>query len=215
MGLQPSAPGGSRGASLPERGLDPLLLLVCKDIFDQSVYIEFVSSRKMDVVLDFLVHAWQHLGLPENVQFENGRESCGFGHAARFLSRVIRLCLRLELELVFIREGKPQRNGSVENFNGRFQPLVLSRPFRRPCDVRRELRRLMTVANEQQVHSQLGYRAAAQYRRGKRLRKLPADFTVGWEEIAYRRRGDHLHPTGVGPGYHQYPGTAVQGRQAP
>jgi putative transposase len=41
--------------------------LICKDIFDQSVYIEFVSSRKMDVVMDFLAHAWQQLGLPEKV----------------------------------------------------------------------------------------------------------------------------------------------------
>ena len=39
--------------------------LVCKDVFDQSVYMEFVSSRKMDGILEFLVHAWQHLGVPE------------------------------------------------------------------------------------------------------------------------------------------------------
>ena len=105
--------------------------LVCKDIFDQSVYLEFVHSRKMDVVLDFLVHAWQHLGLPEKVQFDNGREFCGFGYAARYLSRVIRLCLRLGIEPVFIPEGMPRRNGSVENFNGWFQPLLLQKPFRR------------------------------------------------------------------------------------
>lgn len=151
--------------------------LVYKDVFDQSVYMEFVDSRRMDGVLDFLVHAWQHLGLPDKVQFDNGREFCGFGHAARFLSRVIRLCLRLEVEPLFIPKGKAQWNGSVENFNGWFQPLLLSRPFRRPCDVRRELRRLMTTVNEQHVHLKLGGRTAVQYRRGKRLRKLPANFT--------------------------------------
>jgi putative transposase len=152
--------------------------LVCKDVFDQSIYMEFVDSRKMDGILDFLVHAWQHLGLPENVQFDNGREFCGFGYSARFLSRVIRLCLRLGVEPVFIPKSKPQRNGSVENFNGWFQPLLLSRPFRRPCDVRRELRRLMTTVNEQHVHAKLGGRTATVYRRGKQLRKLPANFTI-------------------------------------
>ena len=152
--------------------------LVCKDVFDQSIHMEFVDSRRMDGVLDFLVHAWQHLGLPEQVQFDNGREFCGFGHTARFLSRVIRLCLRLSVEPIFIPKGKPQWNGSVENFNGWFQPLLLNRPFRRPCDVRRELRRLITTVNEQHVHAKLGARTAIQYRRGKRLRKLPADFTV-------------------------------------
>ncbi|MCP4207675.1 MAG: transposase [Shimia sp.] len=152
--------------------------LVCKDVFDQSIYVEFVDSRKMDLVLEFLVHAWQQLGLPEKVQFDNGREFCGFGHAARFLSRVIRLGLRLGVEPIFIPKAKPQRNGSVENFNGWFQPLLLNRPFRRPGDVRRELRQLMTTVNEQHVHVKLGTRTATQYRRGKRLCKLPANFTL-------------------------------------
>ena len=152
--------------------------LVCKDVFDQSIYMEFVDSRRMDGVMNFLVHAWQQLGLPEKVQFDNGREFCGFGYAARFLTRVIRLCLRLGVEPIFIPKGKPQYNGSVENFNGWFQPLLLSRPFRRPCDVRRELRRLMTAVNEQHVHTKLGGHTATQYRRGKRLRKLPANFTI-------------------------------------
>jgi hypothetical protein len=58
------------------------------------------------------------------------------------------------------------------------RPLLLSRPFRRPCDVRRQLRRLMTTVNEQHVHVKLGGRTAAHYRRSKQLRKLPADFTV-------------------------------------
>lgn len=97
--------------------------LVCKDTFDQSVYIEFVDTRKMDVVLAFLVHAWQFLGMPDKVQFDNGREFSGFGKSARYLCRVIRFCLHLGVESVFIPEGKPQRNGSVENFNGWFQPL--------------------------------------------------------------------------------------------
>jgi transposase InsO family protein len=157
--------------------------LVCKDVFDQAIYIEFVDSRRMDLVIDFLVCAWQQLGLPEQVQFDNGREFCGFGQAARFLSRVIRLCLRLGVEPVFIPKGKPQYNGSVENFNGWFQPLLLSRPFRRPGDVRRELRRLMVTVNEQHVHAKLGGCTSTQYRGGKQLRKLPANFTIDKHQL--------------------------------
>jgi putative transposase len=157
--------------------------LVCKDIFDQSIYMEFVSSRKMDVILEFLVHAWQHLGLPEKVQFDNGREFCGWGKSARCLSRVIRLCLRLSIEVVFIPEYMARRNGSVENFNGWFQPLLLRKPFRRPCDVRRELRRLMQAVNEEHVHPRLGHQTAIQHRRGKQLRKLPADFSVNGQKL--------------------------------
>jgi putative transposase len=135
--------------------------LVCKDVFDQAVYLELVKSRRMDGVLSFLTHAWQHLGLPEMVQFDNGREFCGFGRSARYLSRVIRLCLRLEVEPLFIPPGKPQRNGSVENFNGWFQPVLLKRPYRRACDLRRQLRLLVSTVNEQHVHPQLGYKTPA------------------------------------------------------
>jgi hypothetical protein len=36
----------------------------------------------------------------------------------------------------------------------------------------------MTTVNEQHVHVKLGGRTAIQYRRGKQLRKLPANFTI-------------------------------------
>jgi transposase InsO family protein len=152
--------------------------LIAKDIFDQSVYMEFVENRQMDTVIEFLVHAWQHQGLPEHVQFDNGREFCGFGAAARWLSRVIRLCLRVGIEPIFIPQGKPQYNGSVENFNGWFQPLLLSQPFEHPNEVHEEVQRLMKSVNEQHVHTKLGGRTAAQYRRGKRIRKVPANFSI-------------------------------------
>ena len=36
----------------------------------------------------------------------------------------------------------------------------------------------MTSVNEQHIRPHLGHRTTAQYRRGKQVRKLPADFTV-------------------------------------
>jgi putative transposase len=149
--------------------------LVCKDVFDQAVYLEFVASRNSETVLAFLSRAWHYLGLPDMVQFDNGREFCGFKTAARSLSRIIRFALRLDIEVLFIPEGKPCYNGSVEQFNGWFQPLLLKRSYRRPADARRQVKQLMTSVNEQHVHAHLGHRTTVQYRQGKRLRKLPAD----------------------------------------
>ena len=157
--------------------------LVCKDVFDQAVYLELLKGRSMDDVLTFLINAWKYLGLPKMVQFDNGREFCGFGYSARHLSRLIRLCLRLEVEPVFIPKGKPQRNGSVENFNGWFQPLLLKQSYRRPGDLRRQLRLLIATVNEQHVHPQLGYKTPVQYRRTKRLRLLPANFLIGSQKL--------------------------------
>src|SRR6476661_5246709 len=151
---------------------------VGKDAFDGSVCLRLADSRKMDEVLWFLGECWKDLGMPEQVQLDNARELAGWGPNARTLSRVIRLCLRFGVGPVFIPEGEPQFNGSVENFNGWFQPPLLDRRFKRPGDLRRELARLQEAVNTQHVHPRLGGQTPAQHRRSLRLRKLPASFEV-------------------------------------
>jgi putative transposase len=151
---------------------------VGKDAFDGAVCLRLAGSRRMDEVLGFLGECWKDLGLPEQVQLDNARELSGWGPAARTLSRVIRLCLHFGVSPVFIPAGEPQFNGSVENFNGWFQPRLFDRRYARPCDLRRELARLQEAVNTQHVHPRLGGRTPAQHRRGLRLRKLPASFVV-------------------------------------
>src|SRR5262249_46784650 len=62
---------------------------VGKDAFDGAVCLRRAGSRRMDEVLGFLGECWKDLGIPEQVQFDNARELCGWGPAARTLSRVI------------------------------------------------------------------------------------------------------------------------------
>jgi hypothetical protein len=157
--------------------------LICRDVFDGAVYLELATNREMTTVISFLIRAWQTLGLPERAQFDNGREFCGLGKNARWLSRLIRFGLRLGVEVVFIPKDQPQRNGAIEHFNGWFQPLLLGRRLDGPAAVRRELGHLMRASNEEQVRPQLGYKTTAQYRRSKRLRKLPAGFTLDLKHL--------------------------------
>jgi transposase InsO family protein len=160
-----------------------------KDAFDGAVCLRLACSRKMDEVLWFLGECWKDLGIPEQVQLDNARELAGWGPAAWALSRVIRLCLRFGVGPVFIPAGEPQFNGSVENFNGWFQPRLFDHRFTRPGDLRRELARLQEAVNTQHVHPRLGGQTPAQHRRGLRLRKLPARFVVptGRQKLAVGR----------------------------
>src|SRR5438067_923033 len=162
---------------------------VGKDAFDGAVCLRLADSRRMDEVLGFLGECWKDLGRPEQVQFDNARELCGWGTSARTLSRVIRLCLRFGVGPVFIPAGEPQYNGSVENFNGWFQEPLFQRRFKRPGDLRRELARLQEAVNTQHVHPRLGGKTPAQHRRGLRLQKLPASFVVptGRQKLAAGR----------------------------
>lgn len=49
--------------------------------------------------------------------------------------------------------------------------------------MRHELRRLLLTVNTQHVHQALGFKTVTQYRRSKRLRKLPANFTMDLNNI--------------------------------
>src|SRR5262249_33846689 len=156
---------------------------VCKDAFDGAVCLRLAYSRDMDEVLAFLAECWKTLGRPRQLQLDNAREIAGWGYGARYLSRVIRLCLYFNIVAIFIPFGEPQYNGSAENFNGWFQPRLLQRRFRGPGDLRRELAVLEETVNHQHVHARLSGRTPAQHRRRQRLQKLPPRYTVPLEPL--------------------------------
>ena len=153
-------------------------IFVCKDVYDGSVCLRIYRSRKMEVILDFLGECWKSLGLAEQVQFDNAREVAGWGPAARYLSRVLRLCLRFGVEPLLIPPGRPQRNGSVENFNGWFQPRLFQRHYSQLGALKRELQRLEQTVNTQHVQPRLSGLTPVQYRRRTKLRKLPLNYLI-------------------------------------
>ena len=59
----------------------------------------------------------------------------------------------------------------------------MDRDFKRPSDVRRQVNRLITAVNEEHVHAHLGHKTVAAYRRGKQLRKLPADCLLHQQKL--------------------------------
>jgi transposase InsO family protein len=158
-------------------------IFVCKDVSDGAVCLRIYRSRKMEVVLDFLGECWKSLGLPEQVQFDNAREVVGWGPVARYLSRVLRLCLRFGVEPLLIPPGHPQRNGSVENFNGWFQPRLFQRHYSQLGALKRELQRLEQTVNTQHVQSRLNGLTPVQYRRRIKLRKLPLNYLIPHEPL--------------------------------
>lgn len=155
----------------------------CKDVYDGAVCLNLSRSRKMEAVLAFLGQCWKTLGRPRVVQFDNAREIVGWGPAARYLSRVLRLCLRFGIEPVLIPPAKPERQGSVENFNGWLQARLFQRHFSRVSALRLELQRLQDAVNTQHIHPRLGGLTPAQYRRQKQLSKLPPRYTIPTQPV--------------------------------
>lgn len=158
-------------------------IFVGKDVYDGAVCLRIYRSRKMEVILDFLGECWKSLGLPDQVQFDNAREVVGWGPAARYLTRVLRVCLRFGVEPLLIPPGRPQRNGSIESFNGWFQPRLFQRHYSQVSTLKRELQRLEETVNTQHVQPRLRGLTPVQHRRRTKLRKLPPAYLIPPEPL--------------------------------
>jgi len=151
--------------------------VVVKDIFDQSSHIQLTTDRQAQTIIECVVEAWQVLGIPKLLQVDNGWEFLGSTRWTRSFGKVIRLCLMLKVELIFIPQRMACRNGSIENLNGQFNRLfVKGRQFKNPSHIRRELKLLNKAVNTQHVHPAIGSKTPHQYRRGKKIKKLSLNF---------------------------------------
>jgi putative transposase len=153
-------------------------IFVGRDAFEGAVCLKIYRSRKAEVVLDFLGECGKTLGLPAQVQFDNAREVVGWGPAARYLSRVLRVCLRFGVEPILIPPAQPQRQGGVEHFNGWFQPRWLQRRYSQLTTLKRELQRLQDTVNTQHPQRRLQGLTPTQYRRRCPVHKLPPDYVI-------------------------------------
>jgi transposase InsO family protein len=152
---------------------------VLKDLYDHALYVELTDNRRTDTLCQLLLQGWHRLGIPSYLQMDNGREFTGQGRWPRSLGQVIRLCLYLGVESVFVPEGMPCWQGSIENVNGWLgQHVIKAKTYKGTGPARRALRKSLEVANTKHVHQSLGWHTSAEYRREKPLVKLPADFQL-------------------------------------
>ena len=64
-----------------------------------------------------LLSTWQRLGLPHKLHLDNDAAFTGGERTKRRLGTVVRLCLYLGIEVVFLPPSEPKRNGVVERIN--------------------------------------------------------------------------------------------------
>lgn len=149
--------------------------LVYRDVYDGAVFVEFQPKPKLEGVLAFVVRAWQHLGLPESLQVDNS-DLFGWTSHPGSLNRFLRLALLVGVEVTFIPEHEPWRNGAIEHFNGWLQERLLVLVLRSPAQVRRELTALMETCFHEHLHPHLHFQTSAQVRKHFTPRILPHNF---------------------------------------
>jgi len=82
-------------------------------------------SAKATVVS--LIEHWQEVGLPQYAQFDNDTRFQGAHQHKDSISRVMRLCLGLEVIPVFAPPRERGFQASIENYNGRWESKVWAR----------------------------------------------------------------------------------------
>lgn len=84
----------------------------------QWPYMRLITAKTRQNVADFLVAAWQDVGLPDALHMDNDTVWRGSSSGKRSFSFIVRLCLLLGVEVIFTPPYTPEANPLIESFNG-------------------------------------------------------------------------------------------------
>ena len=147
------------------------------DTFSNAVALEVASSKEAVVLVEAVVAAWQRLGLPRVLQVDNELAFRGSNRYPRSFGLLIRLCLYVGVELVFIPEGEPWRNGIIERFNDVYDKLFFrSQRFRDLAHVQGEVPTFEQFHNTQHRYAKLHQRTPWEVHTSAGRRRLSRRF---------------------------------------
>lgn len=87
------------------------------DVFSNAAKVKPNKGKRDIFATDLLVSAWQKIGIPKYLQIDNELSLKGSNRHPRTFGDVIKLCLYLGVEIIFVPEAEPWRQGVIEKFN--------------------------------------------------------------------------------------------------
>ncbi len=97
------------------------------DVAGHTAFTSQFTDKQTISLCKHLVETWRFMGVPNVSQMDNEMAATGGGRYPYSISQFIRLHLLMGIHLVFIPQGEPGRNASVESFNALWQERVLRR----------------------------------------------------------------------------------------
>ena len=121
------------------------------DIYSNDVYCTSHATKTATAACEHLLQTWQQLGVPDIAQFDNESAFSG-GHHPWVLGKVVRLCLYLGIEVLFIPLREADYNSPVETFNHLWAQQFWGRHhFTRRRDVSRVQQTFLTWYRSQYI----------------------------------------------------------------
>jgi len=91
------------------------------DVYTRRVSTYPDRHRNSETALKGLIRAWETLGEPEFIQFDNALAFRGSNRHPRSFSSVIKWCLYNKIQPIFIPHSEPWRNGHLERFHDKLE----------------------------------------------------------------------------------------------
>ena len=148
------------------------------DIYSNDAYSTSYATKTATAACEHLLHTWQQLGVPTVAQFDNASAFSGGTHPWG-LGKVVRLCLYMGIDVVFIPLGEPEYNSPVETFNHLWAQQFWGRHhFTRRRDVSRVQRTFLAWYRSQYIAPRQPD-TPERMRLGARVHTLAAGDTTG------------------------------------
>jgi putative transposase len=152
-------------------------LVALRDKMSKKTALRVLATKGMDAILDFVVNAWQTMGCPKRLKMDNCLDFRGSNRHPRSLSKLMRVCLDLGVQPVFIPLREPWRNGVVENLNGLLDRFLFrTQTFETEKQLHKAVQRMETTLNTTHRLPALQGRTPKEFSAKARLRYPPHDY---------------------------------------
>jgi putative transposase len=152
-------------------------LVALRDKRSKKTALRALASKSMDAILDFLLSAWQKMGCPTRLQMDNCLDFRGSNLYPRSPSKLVRVCLDLGIQPIFIPLREPWRNGVVENLNGLLDRFLFrTQTFETEKQLHQAVQRMQTTINTTHRLPALEGKTPQEFAATARLRFPPAHY---------------------------------------
>jgi len=152
-------------------------LVALRDKLSKKTALRALANKGMDAILDFLVSTWQKMGCPRCLKMDNCLDFRGSNRHPRALSKLMRVCLDLGIQPVFIPICEPWRNGVVENLNGLLDRFLFwTNTFETEKQLHQAVQRMETTINTTHRLSTLQGKTPQEFAARAKLRYPPAHY---------------------------------------
>lgn len=152
-----------------------------RDACSRRIAVEVGKNHQAHTICHALIRAWQRMGIPTILQHDNALEFRGSNRYPHTAGLLTKLCVALQIESVFVPAREPYRNGTIENFNGLFQRLVLkTQSLEDFSHLQHEVSAFERVANTQHPHIPLNGKTSEEYEQTLNFKPnlLPHEFKM-------------------------------------